>query len=443
MNIKEKIKQQLAELPDNPGVYLFYDKTGELIYVGKATSLRDRVKSYFRYVIPAKAEIQVAGSPIKLGMTARRPIEEMIEEVEKIKTEQTDSVLESAILEGEYIKKYRPKYNIKWRDDKSWNYIIITNDDFPKVKTVRERELDNKKIRQSKQVKLFGPYPGVNMVEMLRLLRKIFKISTCEPFVSKQQSKQIRQSKQGKPCFYYQLGQCLGVCIGEIEAKEYRKKVIHPLVLFLQGKKKQLLKNLEKEMLAAAKKENFEEAARLRNQIKMLQRIQDIALLNNNFVSENQSEILNHKSSISRIEGYDISNLGESGKVGSMVVFDENGPIKSEYKKFKIKTVVGQSDVDCLAEVLERRLKHTEWPLPDIFLIDGGKPQVNKIIKVLKEFKISRPIVGIAKGKERKRNDFFVSQEISDIKEIKNLLIKVRDEAHRFAINYQRKLRKI
>ena len=197
-------------------------------------------------------------------------------------------------------------------------------------------------------------------------------------------------------------------------------------------------------MSVAAKLQNFEEAARLRNQIYHLQKIQDVALLNDSFLKD---KIFSGDSIVKRIEGYDISNLGTSDKVGSMVVFDESGPVKSQYRKFKIKTVAGQSDVDCLAEVLERRLNHSEWSLPDIFLIDGGLPQVNKAKAVLRARGIVQPIVGIAKGSERKRNDFIVlgANDIMKewIKTNKILLIKVRDESHRFAITFNRSLRKI
>ena len=265
----------------------------------------------------------------------------------------------------------------------------------------------------------------------MRLLRRIFGFSQCEPNAK-------------RPCFYYQLGQCLGVCTGEITAKDYLAKVIRPLCLFLGGQKKLLLKKIEKEMNAAAKNQNFEEAARLRNQIYHLQKIQDIALLNDSFLKD---KIFMGVSLINRIEGYDISNLGSSDKVGSMVVFDEAGPIKGQYRRFKIKTVTGQSDVDCLAEVLDRRLKHSEWTMPGIFMIDGGLPQVNKAKTVLRNAGVNTPIVGIAKGKERKRNDFFVVAESDDIrkwiKENKDLLIKVRDEAHRFAITFNRLQRRL
>jgi len=150
---------------------------------------------------------------------------------------------------------------------------------------------------------------------------------------------------------------------------------------------------------------------------------------------------------VQRIEGYDISNLGSTGKVGSMVVFNNREALKSEYRKFKIKTVVGQSDVDSLKEVLERRLKHTEWQYPDIFLIDGGKPQVNAAMQILKKNKINIPLVGIAKGPERKRNDFIFGVKdrefIKFVNENQDLLIRVRDEAHRFAITFQRSLRRL
>jgi len=405
------ILRKLSQLPDAPGIYIFYNLKKEIIYVGKATSLKSRVRSYFA------------------GKKSPRPIEEMIHEVVDLRTENTDSALEAAILEGIYIKKYHPKYNIQWRDDKSWNYIGISKDRFPKILTIRQHESTADKKKEFKY--LFGPYPGLNTKEALRLLRKIFIFSTCEP-----------QAK--RPCFYYQLGQCLGVCAGDISARDYISKVILPLRLFLGGKKKLLIKKIEKEMKVVAKAENFEEAARLRNQLYHLQKIQDIALLNESFMKD---KIIGGDNLVKRIEGYDISNLGASGKVGSMVVFDEVGPVKSQYRKFKIKTVVGQSDVDCLAEVLMRRLKHGEWPMPNIFLIDGGLPQVNKVKMVLRSAQIYIPIVGIAKGAKRKRNDFFVvtdSDEIKQwVKDNKILLIKVRDEAHRFAIAFNRAQRKL
>jgi len=420
------VKIDFTAIPDTSGIYFFYNSRGELIYVGKATSLKDRVSSYFSN-----------------GKKTSRPIEQMIHYVDDVKWKETDSVLEAIILEGEYIKKFRPKYNVDWRDDKSWNYICVTKDVFPRVITVRQHEINNSKFKIQNSKFIFGPYPGLNTRQTMKLLHRLFYISTCQ-----------KTLKQGKPCFYYQIGRCLGVCTGEITSKEYKEKVIRPLTTFLRGNKKGVIRQLEKKMREEAEQENFEEAGRIRNQIESLQRIQDIALLNKTFVEDSSSKIQHSTFNISRIEGYDISNLGTSGMVGSMVVFDANAPVKSEYRKFNIKTVEGQSDVDCLEEILRRRLSRMgtqisaeNWPKPDVILVDGGKPQVNAVCKTIKEKSLSIPVVGIAKGPERKKNDILLgSKEREFVKWVyqnTKLLIRVRDEAHRFAINFQRSKRKI
>ncbi|KKS13186.1 MAG: Excinuclease ABC C subunit domain protein [Candidatus Magasanikbacteria bacterium GW2011_GWA2_41_55] len=402
--------KNLKKIPSAPGIYLFFNSKKELIYVGKASSLKSRVKSYF------------------VSRKSPRPIEEMIHEVASVKYIVTSSLLEAVILEGSYIKKFKPRYNIKWRDDKSWNYLVITKDKYPRLETMREHELKFAgSASRRKFLHVFGPFPGLNTKEAMRILHRIFLFSDCNP-------------KKGRPCFYCQLGQCLGVCVGGITQKDYMKKVIRPLVFFLKGKKKVVIKNFTKQMRMASKIEDFESAARLRNQIKALQKIQDAALLNINFLRE---EILKGNARSLRIEGYDISNLGASNMVGSMAVFDEREPMKSQYRKFNIKTVAGQNDVGCLAEIVGRRLKHTEWPLPDIFLIDGGCPQVSAVLRILQKQKIDRPVIGIAKGLQRKKNEFIISNPAWTglARQHENLLIRVRDEAHRFAIGFQRKKR--
>lgn len=467
-------------LPDSPGIYLFYNKQKELVYVGKATSLRSRVRSYFH---------------IK---KVTRPIEAMMHEITAIKFKTTDSVLEAVILEANYIKGYLPKYNVLGKDNRSWNYIVITKEEYPQIKTIRQHEYELLKKQKNKKAKkqieifedektfeqakrsnnsnisnidlkqfqyVFGPYPGLNSRAALKILRQIFHFSSCTP-------------DQKRPCLYYQMGQCYGVCTGEISPKEYKEKVIQPLVLFLKGQKKKVIKNWEKKMKTASKQQDYEEAGRLRDQLKSLYRIQDITMINKSMVGIDQelritneelrgdpkqgSGIRNSLFVIRRIEGYDISNLGSSGKVASMVVFDTAGPEKSQYRKFKIKTVEGQSDVDCLEEVIRRRFNHPEWKAPDVLLIDGGKPQVNRIDKVLQELHVFIPLVGIAKGPERKRNDFtFPPSIFGDASEVakdvlqyrrdfvnwvnenQELLIQVRDEAHRFAITFQRKTRRL
>jgi len=390
-------QNKIKKMPDRPGIYLFY-KGKELIYIGKATSLKNRVKSY-------------------LNPKTLRPIEASMKEVSDVKWKETDSVLEAVILEANYIKEFKPKYNIKEKDDKSWNFFVITKEEFPKLVAIREKNLKKENYSY-----VFGPYAEMKTSQILKLLHSLFKVSRCNP-------------NQKKPCFDYQLNNCLGVCTDEISSRDYKEKVIKPLVLFLKGKKKRLITSLEKKMKEASKKEDFEEAGRLRNQFFSLNKIRDFALLDKSFlISEKKKE----KSL--RVEGYDISNLGNEAMVGSMVVFNENGPLKSEYKKFKIKSVTGQSDVDCLKEVVERRLNHNDWPMPNYILVDGGKPQVNTIKKVLKERGFNVPVVGIAKGPERKKNEFFYDKDNKFVLDNENFLIRVRDEAHRFAIDYQRKL---
>jgi len=412
-NLAEKIKK----LPNQSGVYLFYDKKGDLIYVGKATSLRSRVKSYF------------------LKPKTFRPIEMMMPQVTDIKWKITDSALEALLLEANYIKKFKPKYNIKEKDDKSWNYLAITREDFPKLQPIRERELLLLNGKEKKKFKyIFGPYAEVKFSEVLKMLHSLFNVSRCSP---------PQKNKPARPCFDYQLGNCLGICVNEITKKEYQEKVIQPLVSFLSGKKDDLLKSLNKKMKQAAQAENFEEAKRLRDQIFSLQKIKDFSILDKSFL-ENDDFSISLK--IRRLEAYDVSNLGTEAKTGSLVVFNNKGPVKSEYKKFKIKTISGQSDVDCLKEILERRLKHQDWPWPDVILVDGGKPQVNAVKKVIKKNNRFVHIIGIAKGKQRNKNEFVFSEQNRDflawVKNNQALLIEARDEAHRFAIQYQRQLKR-
>lgn len=389
-------KDKIKKIPDAPGIYLFY-KGRELVYVGKATSLRNRVRSY-------------------LNPKTMRPIETMMGEVTDVKWEETDSVLEAVILEANRIKESKPKYNVDGKDDKSWNFLVVTKEDFPRLLAVREHNL-----KKEDYMYAFGPYAEMKTSQVLKILHSLFKVSRCSP-------------ERKKPCFDYHLGSCLGVCTGEIGKKEYREKVIKPLVMFLKGKKKSIISSFKKKMKEAAREEDFEEAGRLRNQIFSLEKIRDFALIDKSFLGEKTASLP------VRIEGYDISNLGNEAMVGSMVVFDEKGPVKSEYKKFKIRGVEGQSDVDCLKEVLERRMNHPEWRMPDIVLVDGGKPQVNAAKKVL-EGKI--PVVGIAKGPDRKKNEFFFDRKDEGlVEERKILLVRARDEAHRFAIKYQRDLKR-
>ncbi len=475
MHQKPQVIAKLSSPPDSPGIYLFYNVEEELIYVGKASSLKQRVKSYFRSLPSAsplwsrlRSRILDSRESGQGGTSLSRPIEEMIHEVARVDWKQTDSALEAIILEANAIKQHQPKYNILGKDDKSWSYLVITKDKFPLVETMREREVKSLKSEVKSPLRyVFGPYPGLNIAAAMKLLRKLFHFSNCLPPPPAPSFRHFggqtgRRGKQSRPCLYYQMGQCPGICTGEISVPDYKQKVIRPLVMFLRGKKKQVIRLLERHMKIAVKSEQYEEAARLRDQFKALYRIQDVALLNKSFFGETSDVRLQTLDSRLqspsdqspksrdqrplRIEGYDISNLGGTDKVGSMVVFDETGPVKSAYRKFTIKTVSGQSDVDCLAEVMERRLSHHEWPMPQVILVDGGRPQVNRVKRIVETHTIASvrkiPVVGIAKGPKRRRNDFILGsrspQFIVWVNNHQRLLIRVRDEAHRFAITFHR-----
>jgi excinuclease ABC subunit C len=388
-----KNKKIYQNLPETPGVYLMKDKNQKILYIGKAANLKRRVSSYFL-------------------KTQDLRIEELLKRVEKIDYLQTETAIEALILEANLIKKYQPPFNIKEKDDKSFLFIEITNEKFPRVLLVRKKD----KINGER----FGPFTSASQLrESLKIIRKIFPFNTHPP----------KEINSGKPCFDWQIGLCPGTCIGNITFKAYQK-TIKNIRLFLSGKKATIIKNLEKEMKQASKKLNFELANEKKRQILALKHIQDVALIS-------QTEILPKTEIQKRIEGYDISNLGGKEAVGSMVVFINHLPAKKEYRLFKIKTVQNTNDVLMLKEVLERRLKHF-WPLPDLILVDGGKAQVNTIKKVIQNFHLKIPVIGIAKGPKRKNN-----QPIGKIPSFTSLqeLIQVRNEAHRFAINYHRKLR--
>lgn len=410
----KKIKDKIKNFPVSPGVYIFSDKDKHIIYVGKATNLKSRVASYFL----AKNKQEFV-----------RPIERMIEQVEDIKIIETETVLEALILEANLIKKYQPKYNVDGKDDKTFSYFAITKEDFPKILLKRESDLilDSKKDLKDKKLKyshLYGPYTSkIQMQIALKIIRKIF------PFHS-------RNEKSEKGCLDFQLGMCPGPYAEAISKLEYKKN-IQGIKMILAGKKKSLLRLLKKEMLNYSKEENFEKAVESRNKIFALKHIQEIALLGNDIKSKITKNL--------RIEAYDISNISGDFAVGSMVVFTGGEVDKSQYRKFKIKTVNGSDDIAMMREVLTRRLRNS-WALPQLIILDGGRGHLNMGLKILGENNLAIPIVGVAKGAERKKVevvgvDNIKSKKIKDILADKNLLKRITDEAHRFAIIYHRKLR--
>ena len=392
------------------------DGEGQVLYVGKAGNLRRRVSSYFERPHDVR-------------------IEHLVSKIHNIDHLETDTALEALILEAEYIKKLMPPFNVREKDDKSFLYVEITKEKFPRVLLVRGKDEGSGKR--------FGPFTSASSIrEALKILRKIFLWSTHDA---------DRIGKFARPCFDYEIGLCPGTCIGAITRKDYLKNVEH-LKLFFEGKKKVVLRSLENDMATASQKLDFEKAEKLRNQIFALRHIRETAL-----ISDHRPAIVDPGTAETdakedyRIEGYDISNISGTSAVGSMVVFEGGQPNKDEYRKFRIRTIFKPNDVGMLTEILERRFKRSldhrlhstatsenSWRLPHLVLIDGGIAQASAARRVILRAGFKIPVVGIAKGAERKRNDIIgaVPKGVT-----KTTLVRVRDEAHRFAISYHKALR--
>ncbi len=387
-------KRHLFEdLPATPGVYKMYDAKGRVIYVGKAVNLKRRVSSYFT-------------------RPQDRRISQLVQEVDRIEIERTGSALEALIVEAARIKEFQPFYNIMEKDDSSFCYVEVTDEDFPRIQFVRGRS----PIRGRR----YGPFLAERSIkEGMRIIRRIIPYATHPA------------GKPGdRPCFDVHIGLCPGTCAGLIDKRTYRAS-IRKLELFLAGKQKQLIAQLRREMRQAALKLDFEKAESIKRMLFQLEHVNDAAILT-------REEVRRDRERSVRIEGYDISNTMGNQSVGSMVVFTDGKPDKSQYRKFRIRRVEGADDYASLVEVLDRRLNHPEWPLPDLFLIDGGAGQVHAVRRLLAERQVKVPVVGIAKGAERKRNDLIGA--IPHAIEAETL-IRVRDEAHRFAVAYHRKVR--
>ncbi len=434
MAIFEHIKIQNKELPDEPGVYFYYDAKGELLYIGKATSLKKRVSSYFSKAHNAR-------------------IAELVSRIAKINYIQTASVLEALVLEANQIRAKQPYYNVLLKDDKTHLFLCITNEEFPKPILMRGLDLERFGIEpfarelttkaKEKYLAIYGPYTsGYSLRKALEYVRKFIPWTTCEP-----------PSVTGKtrPCFYRQIQQCPGVCTGEIDAKAYHK-VIKDLMTFFDGNKEVLAKRLEKAMKQAAAKKEYEAAAQLRNRLFQLQHIQDIALIQKSDVELPlaQSAPKSKIDLLGRIEAYDISNISGTSAVGVMTVFEEGYAAKSQYRKFKIKTVEGADDYAMMGEVIRRRVQRGlqyphAWPFPELMVIDGGKGQDGRVEEVLQELGVKIPLIGIAKGFDRKQDVLVYDRKDKDLLAVaergKETFQKVRDEAHRFAVSYHRVVR--
>ncbi len=431
MNL-EKIKK--LNIPRSPGCYFFLDKNDKIIYIGKAANLKSRVFSYWQ-----------KGSdhtPAKYSMTTK---------VNDIQWRETDSEIEALLLEANLIKKHQPHYNIALRDDKRHIYIkISTEEKWPRVFMTR-------KIDQAGTY--FGPFVNVEAVKQtLKTIRKIWPFRSCK-------------TMPRNVCLYYRIGKCPGMCENYANKQEYNA-IIKQISLFLEGKKHQIIKEQEKKLRKLRKQRDDDS-----NNAQEL----DAHIASYEYMLNNINRILEHANILSlmdkyagdvtelakllglptipqRIEGYDISTIFGSQAVGSMVVFTNGEADKNQYRKFKIKTCQNKTnDTQMLKEILERRLyklknektaKH--WPYPDLIIIDGGRQQLNVTLNVLKKMSLNIMAISISKGNgnrsARSRDKIFFPEKRAPLNLPLNspafhIIKRVRDEAHRFAILYHRKLR--
>ncbi len=405
-----------SRIPHQSGVYIYKDKDESVIYVGKALDLYHRVSSYFNsFQNPKTAQL--------------------VSKIVSIETIIVASELEALVLEANLIKKFQPVFNIRLTDDKDYLYIKVTKEIYPKVLTARKKDLPNSLIS-------FGPFPSTTTVKnTLKLLRKVF------PWCANPDGK--------RPCFYYHINLCPGPCAGQISDQDYQK-IIRRFIAFMSGRKEQLLQGLTKEMAQKARLQQFEEAGRNKKVIEgilyLTQSNRTQAYLENpNFLEDQRvialqelQDVLQLTKIPDRIEGYDISNIQGHEAVASMVVLTHGEIDQSQYRKFKIHISGKPNDFAMLAEVIKRRINHQEWQTPDVLLIDGGKGQVSAVNEQIQksgpESWQSIRIFGLAK-----RMEWLYSQSGQEIRLPRTsaalrLLQRLRDEAHRFAITYHRKL---
>mgnify|MGYP003372895257 FL=1 len=555
------IEEELKKLPSLPGVYIMHDKHDAIIYVGKAISLKNRVRQYFQ-------------KSRNLGIKK----EQMVEQIERFEYIVTDSELEALVLESNLIKEHKPKYNTMLKDDKNYPFIkVTTGEEFPRIMTARSMKKDKSKY--------FGPYTSAGAVkDVIELTRKLYHLRTCSRVLPRDIGKE-------RPCLYYHIKQCYGPCQGYVSKEAYREQV-DALLEFLNGNHKNVLKELEEKMYQASEEMRFEDAAQYRDLIQSVERIgekqkitdhpgedkdiialaeegldavvqvffvrdgkligrdhfymktvpgdtrsmilssflkqfyagtpfipreimiqdeiedQDLiaqwletrkgkkvrivvpkkgtkeklvelAYQNAKLVLRQDKERIKREEgrtigavkeisqllgmeNINRIEAFDISNISGFQSVGSMIVYEKGKPKRSDYRKFRIKSVKGPNDYASMEEVLTRRFVHgmneqeergnqqleqdygSFTRFPDLIMMDGGRGQVNIALEVLAKLNLEIPVCGMVKDdKHRTRGLYFHNQEIPISRDSEGfkLITRIQDEAHRFAIEYHRSLR--
>lgn len=433
----ENLKETLTRLPHESGVYIYRNSEREVLYVGKARDLSRRVKQYFQ-------RHDAVGEKT----------ERLVSEIVSIDHILTTSEFDALLLEAKLIKQYLPKYNVISRDDKSPLYVVITlTEELPRILLVRRDKVPQYENRNRNAV--YGPFQsGFALRRLLRQLRSI--VPYC-----------IQKERHGHPCFYTHLGlcdPCPAVIVRMIgpDKKNAMRKYRHNMRLLralFEGNTRWLATSYEKEMRSLANAGKFEKAAIVKERLNLLNGLSAYRYDPQVFIDQGAQDIYEEELAeytdrikefypnitvLSRIECFDISNLFGEQAVGSMVVLQNGRPQKSEYRKFRIKTVRGISDVAMMREVLRRRFTHTEWVFPQFLLVDGGKTQVTVAHEVLKNAGLSIPLAGLAKREEELIIPSAAGFETLRLplsgRAIK-IALRIRDEAHRFAISYHRKLR--
>ncbi len=428
------LREKIALFPKSPGVYLMKDAAGVVLYVGKAKDLRARVASYFQ----DSADLLGSRGPEIAHMAAK---------VVDIDFLECETEVDALLTENRLIKDIQPTYNERLRDDKSFPYLeITTGDDFPGVFVTRTPRI--------KGSKLYGPFTSAGTLrEAVNALQKVFRFRTCELDIRADDDKR----RFFRPCLLHSINQCTAPCADRISREAYAED-IERLKKFLSSKRSVVLRQMERDMQAAAARQEFEQAARLRDQIKALSSLSmagdprddvqpEVFYIDPKAGLERLAKVLELDAPPRIIEGVDIANLQGGESVGSLVCFIDGLAVKSGYKRFRIRSVEGQDDYAMIREVITRRYRHAgegEELYPDVVLIDGGLGQLHAALEAFAEMFIRPPmVISLAKREE----ELYIQARSRPIKLARNdpglrLLQSVRDEAHRFAQHYHHILRR-
>lgn len=425
-NNKERLKHFLRDLPNLPGVYFYKDGKNEIIYIGKAKNLRKRIFSYFRDNNSIKTLV-------------------LLQNIKYIDYMLTKDEKEALLWENTLIKRFMPKFNISLKDDKTYPYLKITNEKYPRIYITRKVEDDGGKY--------FGPYVDVGILkDILNIIKKIFNIRKC---------KKSLKNKEKRPCLNYFMNRCLAPCYYDVDEKTY-KEMISDIKSFINFDYKKLLKKWLEDIKIFIKNMEFEKAEILKNKIFALEKIKnksfdikiwqitekDITKIQEIYNQKEEElasleNIFNLDKKVRVIAGFDISNISGKFAVGSRVVFVDGKPCKEKYRHYKIKTVPNEpNDFAMMKEVIERTLNGDDIDDIDLLLIDGGKGQLSSAMEIKEKLHKNIPIISIAKKEEI---IFLENQKVPIRLDMHSNILKliryIRDEAHRFAVSYHTKLR--